>query len=268
MKGWFKKVLGGLLLLAASGCAPDGGARLGFILVRAEPAAAVPGGLRAEGLDRERVVLAECQVLDAAGREVVGGRVPLDAQSAPGEQTLALDDIPPAAGYFARIRGYDDGDAVVECGASGPFELRRGDEHLVTLIIRAPAADDPRCEYLCADHADCPANMYCPSPCVRNPAAVECTEALCRRDYIGQACTEQGDCGPGFACLTDAGGWPDGYCSAACVTDANCPGRSLCAHSGAQMRCVRVCSQDTDCRAADGYACLETGDGRTGCLPR
>jgi hypothetical protein len=208
-----------------------------------------------------------CEVLDAAGTQLTGERVTLDPATAPGEQELRLRRVPAGSGYYARIKGLTAENDTWECGATGPFELRRGAKALVTIVIDRADDIDPGCELVCRSHDDCPANAYCPGPCVRNPSAEECTEALCRRDYIGVQCTF-GECGPGFTCLEGAA-WPYGYCSAACVSDANCPGRSLCARVGVeqQNRCVQLCEQDDDCRLAHGYTCATAGDGRTACLP-
>ena len=253
------------LALIFASCGQSEGTQLGFVLLRAENLPG-PAPLRADGFDREYVVRAQCQVLDSSRVEVAGGLVDVDPEALPGSQELRVTGISAGQGYFARIRGFNSQVEVHECGVTGPFELRKGEKSTVTIVIGPPEADDQDCERICTSHDQCPAEAYCPSACARSGSADECTQALCAMDYIGLPCATMANCGTGFACLTDLMGWPGGYCSTACVTDANCPGRSLCWKAEAQARCARVCSVDADCRVLDGYGCKDTGDGRYACL--
>jgi hypothetical protein len=82
---------------------------------------------------------------------------------------------------------------------------------------------------------------------------------------IGSACGTNSDCGTSpYLCLlkTNVNGtdveYPDGYCSLPCTvgtTTSACPTDSLCVLG----ECRRLCSDPSDCRVAEKYACVPNG---------
>lgn len=83
-------------------------------------------------------------------------------------------------------------------------------------------------------------------------------------DTAGKACTNTTDCGGGM-CATQISGTgilpmalpaPDGYCTANCMTNADCGAGGVCildVNANLGSRCYASCSGDDDCR--DGYIC-------------
>lgn len=72
---------------------------------------------------------------------------------------------------------------------------------------------------------------------------------------IGHPCSADAECGGGEVICH--AGWPDGYCSSFCASNADCPSGSLCSPipfsrvpSGI---CMKSCTIASECRA--GYAC-------------
>lgn len=252
------------LMSLLPGCENPDTAQVGFVLIRAENMEN-NNSIRAQGLDRQHVARAECQVLDAQGLELSGGMVPIDDTTAAGEQEVALENVPVGENRFARIRGLEEDSTVWECGATGPFTLEKGQKLMVTIIIHRVRTQDQQCEQLCTSHQDCPADSYCPSLCARQTNAEECTEALCDTDYVGRSCTSNDDCGP-LSCLFQDAGWPGGYCSAACLNDISCMGRSLCIEHDSKQLCLKTCASDDDCRTSEGYTCVEKESGKQVCL--
>lgn len=251
------------------GCQNPDVAQVGFILIRADEVQNTENtmGPRAQGLDRDHVAWAECQILDSTGVELSGGMAPVDKSVQAGEQEVELKDVPVGENRFARIRGLDSDKNVWECGATGPFTLEKGQRLMVTIIIHRAESNDPQCEQLCSSHEDCPADSYCPSLCARQVDAPECTEALCEMDFIGRSCLSNDDCGP-LSCMYENSGWPGGYCSAACLNDISCMGRSLCIDYNSKQSCLKTCNTDEDCRMSEGYRCIESVPGRQVCLPQ
>lgn len=99
----------------------------------------------------------------------------------------------------------------------------------------------------------------------------------------GGLCTTEADCrsnGAGAAggsmCITENGA---DYCTSPCTLPvdfgvpnaferSDCPQGSVCFRqdqffAGDPGRCVKACTQDSDCRTADGYTCRRTFEGRT-----
>ena len=72
---------------------------------------------------------------------------------------------------------------------------------------------------------------------------------------VGGDCAAASDCSVLARCLTGAP-WPGGYCATACDSDADCPGGSVCAETDMGI-CVVACAGAGDCRADDGYSCVE-----------
>ena len=75
---------------------------------------------------------------------------------------------------------------------------------------------------------------------------------------IGDACTTDGECGPGVLCV-NRNFAPGGYCTIACkVEDPNttCPTGSTCVRDALSRNtpaCFRACNHQADCR--NGYTC-------------
>ena len=84
----------------------------------------------------------------------------------------------------------------------------------------------------------------------------------------GSPCTDNSQCNGGAdaECLTDAAGWPGGYCVINNCSAGSCPAGSECFEttSGATL-CLKTCAQKNDCGAA--YACHAAGACVPGCTP-
>jgi hypothetical protein len=77
---------------------------------------------------------------------------------------------------------------------------------------------------------------------------------------IGSTCGSAAACGTSpFDCDE---GQPGGYCTRPCVGDGDCPGDSVCLRS----ICRRKCGSDDNCRASEGYHCVNAGATSTLCL--
>lgn len=99
----------------------------------------------------------------------------------------------------------------------------------------------------------------------------------------GSACTTDANCPTGLTCLTDAEGFPGGYCSQQLcdIADAaSCPGLfASCVYldrANNVTACIETCVSDGDCRVREGYICTDLdpecalGDQQTcarGCFP-
>jgi hypothetical protein len=92
---------------------------------------------------------------------------------------------------------------------------------------------------------------------------------------IGDACTNDADCGDGDTCL-HAPAFPrftGGYCvrygcdpSTSRIDNGGCPAEAICVpQGGGTGTCERSCSQPTDCRS--GYTCLSIGNNQSICNP-
>ncbi|MBK8691962.1 MAG: hypothetical protein IPN17_06560 [Deltaproteobacteria bacterium] len=74
-------------------------------------------------------------------------------------------------------------------------------------------------------------------------------------------------CRGGQRCYTSARGFPGGYCTQDCLLRP-CPGDSYCLSEGSTRYCVRRCSDDAECRGAEGYVCVRPSPTLPrGCLP-
>ena len=104
---------------------------------------------------------------------------------------------------------------------------------------------------------------------------------------VGTACTTSQDC-PGNFCITQSlnrprdpqhpvayDGWPDGYCSNTCRSNADCDAGQDCEYmypiapnSSVEGVCVETCNSDADCTRA-GYGCGDRDyDGVRTCAPK
>lgn len=72
-------------------------------------------------------------------------------------------------------------------------------------------------------------------------------ETITQKLLIGAKCTMNAECGsqPWFACETNH---PDGYCTKACKSDADCPPESICAFDGGDGTCHLRCDNAQGCR--------------------
>lgn len=82
-------------------------------------------------------------------------------------------------------------------------------------------------------------------------------------DQVGDACTEDGECGDDGVCIGDPEFLPGGYCSIACAADEDCGPTGACLDlGGGQAFCFQTCEPGTtprQCRA--GYGCGSVGLG-------
>lgn len=261
-----------LFLALAAGCGRESGAVVGFVILRADelrPGSLTPRG----GLDREHVVEATCEVLDAELATVASRTVALDPDVEPGTQEVRLQEIPAGTKHFARLLGLDGQREVHECGVTGPFVLERGEKHWVTIVIDDPPPGDPYCQAICEDDDDCQQGAYCQSPCARGEDTDACVYALCLPYQVGAPCSGT-ECGADLSCLTENyAGFHEGYCTISCDSHADCPdgldwSSSCCPGAVAGLGwgvCTLDCTEDGDCR--EGYACTPFGQGDMGCLP-
>lgn len=142
-----------------------------------------------------------------------------------------------------------------------------------------------RCLKSCAMNADCREGYRCVtalgmpvngSSGTQDPTAglfggtacepVPATQQLAN-GIVGKPCGKHTDCGEGRC--QRAGGvltYPDGYCSAACLEDADCGADGVCTPpmTGGAGSCSRRCETDGDCR--EGYRCRATS-GQLQCVP-
>lgn len=109
---------------------------------------------------------------------------------------------------------------------------------------------------------------------------VGCVEAVCRAKVfplqagvVGNACTEDAQCGESGTCATSVGlparEAPGGYCSLQGCSETSQCGGGACIGSAFASRCYKTCTGDGDCRA--GYTCQERmtieGTAQTICAP-
>jgi hypothetical protein len=80
---------------------------------------------------------------------------------------------------------------------------------------------------------------------------------------VGAACSDDAECDGDCLAQDEQAPWTDGYCTAACEQDADCPHDAHCALG----LCARDCATDDDCRGPS-YACRDVdGDEATECAP-
>jgi hypothetical protein len=78
---------------------------------------------------------------------------------------------------------------------------------------------------------------------------------------VGKACTasgpgpQQGTCRAGLICMRETSGFPGGYCTRSCETQA-CPMDSSCVPLAPLKMCYLTCFTDADCRSPD-YTCFK-----------
>jgi hypothetical protein len=90
---------------------------------------------------------------------------------------------------------------------------------------------------------------------------------------VGDACTNDGDCSDGDACLQfPTYPFPDGYCvrhgcdlETVAADNGGCPPEAVCVpQGGGTASCQRGCLAQSDCRS--GYSCVNTGNANV-CQP-
>lgn len=118
------------------------------------------------------------------------------------------------------------------------------------------------CAEYCGSNADCREGYGCQSQ-PGSPGHV-CVPVSGLAD--GEGCQQDGDCAGGV-CAQD---WPDGFCTTVgCETfeDCNSPGNenNKCLRNRGGNFCVRICTQDSECR--EGYVCEAFGNGEGMCSP-
>lgn len=81
---------------------------------------------------------------------------------------------------------------------------------------------------------------------------------------IGAPCTADGDCtGAGAKCITEAQGWPNGYCAIDGCQSGSCPSGSDCFEmTSGKTYCLKTCGDSSECASA--YACHPTAGA---CVP-
>ncbi len=107
----------------------------------------------------------------------------------------------------------------------------------------------------------CSSTIMCPDTCGDDETCEGNTCVPGANDgEVGDACASDADCGnyPNRTCVEHPD-YKDGYCSAPCEFDNDCPMGSHCARlfvgdPDAEKVCMKNCTDDTDCRD-DGYAC-------------
>ncbi|MFO0554393.1 MAG: hypothetical protein U0271_38785 [Polyangiaceae bacterium] len=70
-------------------------------------------------------------------------------------------------------------------------------------------------------------------------------------EVVGGACETASDCADGSRCVID-GSFPDGVCTVACSSDADCPEDSVCISTSGGI-CLLPCDTNDECRP--GYVC-------------
>lgn len=138
------------------------------------------------------------------------------------------------------------------------------------------------CSLFCNSNADCDSASHCSIAfglCLRNTCSratgyerfdadgdgvLECFASATGSAGIGQACDGDWDCAGGQwgRCLSDADGFPGGYCTLACGFDqGTCPSGATCWEANTDTSiCVDQCD-DFTCRS--GYSCFDP-DGNAG----
>lgn len=95
---------------------------------------------------------------------------------------------------------------------------------------------------------------------------------FCRHPEVGDPCATADDCGgaPTWDCLTEADGFPGGYCTVSCEINSDCTISSNCDVADMMgdpgLTCSATCTTDEFCRP--GYTCQPVqGTDESGCIP-
>ena len=162
----------------------------------------------------------------------------------------------------------NDGDCSASCGngvvepgetCDGNCPTSCGDANTCTLdsLQGTPGA----CNVVCAHDAvtACTADGCCAAGCYSSDD-MDCPQ---HTQAPTEACGTAADCATSLFCISEAQGFPGGFCYSQCMIDADCGAGNHCGFGGA---CVHDCATDDDCRS--GYTCADyDGAGRTECMP-
>ncbi len=122
----------------------------------------------------------------------------------------------------------------------------------------------------CQSNEDCPSEQspYCAVDlglCVECTDDAHCGDKVCDHNACvdltaldGEPCEEDDEC-VGFCGTQQDFGWLDGYCTRACVADADCGREAVCSPAHDNL-CMRSCGSHEDC-VRDGYICVDDGQG-------
>lgn len=117
----------------------------------------------------------------------------------------------------------------------------------------------------CTTDTDCRTGYSCQDISQNGSGVLSCLPAPAPvTGETGIACTSDMDCDAAEICIGEDDGFPGGYCSRQCQSDAECPTGSLCSSFGV---CSDSCDTATpDCRA--GYLCGDADqNGSDECWP-
>lgn len=131
-------------------------------------------------------------------------------------------------------------------------------------VCYAPPSGNPVCIGYCSLNTQCTVTGQCnlmQHLCETPPGMTD----------TGLPCTANFECKSNnndAYCITEADGWPSGYCSELCNLAANdCAGDALCLDVGnGQGLCFDGCVVDADC-PTPGYSCTPVGMGQNVCTP-
>ena len=159
-----------------------------------------------------------------------------------------------ASGSCAIAAGYLDGVCEKAPAAVCPANTIPGTGE-VCLLNCAPAADltcpgSHICDYAfstsptCAPGLACRGNLDCATGYTCDPNSAQCVDAPSSGSAVGSPCPSPASCASGF-CRTNAGGFPEGYCTAVCqlLPDRRTParrGRSAAGSAVHRHRFVRL----------------------------
>lgn len=153
-----------------------------------------------------------------------------------------------------------------------------------TCVVTCTTTSDCRQGFLCSAVEGLPAGaLTCVPSCTRSSDCVPdevCEEGRCVAvtdgghdagvpSTIGTACSEDSQCGTG-TCVPASQGFPGGYCTQICTTDADCGGAGSCvpniamSATGSISICLAGCTEASQCRS--GYVCGQNQN-PTYCLP-
>jgi hypothetical protein len=116
------------------------------------------------------------------------------------------------------------------------------------------------CLPACCDGNTCGARLVC----ANSIGDITLGKLACVPGKLGAGlhspCDDLGDCGPGLTCVATQER-PGGECTKGCTpgNDATCPAGGRCVSDPVYPRCAKACQNASDCRGAEGYACVDLG---------
>ncbi len=183
-------------------------------------------------------------------RSAVGARTPT-CHRVGGTATVVSDIDQSLANLMTAIPA-KDGKTIETESDNGALEI-----DTLELLFDCPADNAAPSRGLgarCATSATCDAGQTCDL----NNAGGKCAPDASNK--IGTPCQSTMDCGTDAraACNTEAGdAFPGGYCFMEPCDDVQvCPPGGTCVALGGEVPgCFKACTNDSDCRAAEGYVC-------------